>query len=208
MISFRLDLATLVAAGIAPTQARLFAEPLRKACARFDIDTPARVAAFIAQCAVESKRFTQLEEGLFYTTAERVRAVFPSTVPSLAEAAKLTRDPRKLANRVYANRLGNGDEASGDGWRFRGRGIIQLTGRSNYADAAATLNLPLLTSPGLAAEPEYASLTAAWFWHSRKLNFLADAALIDEITRAVNGRAMLHADLRRQLTEEAVRAFA
>lgn len=113
-----IDLARLIAAGIAPTQARVFLAPLSAACARFGISTPARLAAFIGQCAVESGRFTQLEEGLYYTTAERVRAVFPASVLSLGDAARLTRNPQALANRVYAGRNGNGDEASGDGsWR-------------------------------------------------------------------------------------------
>lgn len=200
--------ASLVAAGIAPTQARTFAEPLAAACARFAIHTPARIAAFIGQCAMESAGFTRLEENLNYTTPERIRAVFPSRVKSLADAARLTRNPKGLANVVYAGRLGNGDEASGDGWRYRGRGLIQLTGRDNYVDAADGLALQLVTNPERVAEPPAACMTAAWFWHSRKLNILADSAQWDAITRAVNGPAMLHAAQRRQMTEEAIGAFA
>lgn len=203
-----LDLARLVAAGIAPTQARVFLAPLRAACAAFDIDTPARVAAFLAQCSAESAAFTRLEENLYYTTPERIRAVFPSRVPTIAVAQSLTRNPRALANRVYAGRLGNGDEASGDGWAFRGRGLIHLTGRDNYAEAERALTLPLLAQPEVAAEPTGACLTAAWYWHTRKLNVLADSAQWDAITRAVNGPAMLHAGLRRQLSEEAAQALA
>ena len=199
---------SLIAAGLAPTQARQFAEPLAAACARFDINTPARLAGFVAQCHIESAGFTRLEEGLSYTTPERIRAVFPSRVPSLADAARLVRQPQALANRVYSGRLGNGDEASGDGWRYRGRGIVQLTGRANYADAATALGRPYVEQPELVAQPADACLTAAWFWHSRKLSILADSAQWDAITRAVNGPAMLHADLRRQHAEQALTAFA
>lgn len=202
-----ITVASLIAAGIAPTQARTFAEPLAAACARFAIHTPARIAAFIGQCSMESAGFTRLEESLYYTTPERIRAVFPSRVKSLADAARLTRNPKALANVVYANRLGNGDEASGDGWRYRGRGLVQLTGRDNYVDAADGLAMPLVTNPELAALPAGACMTAAWYWHTRKLNILADSAQWDAITRAVNGPAMLHAAQRRQMTEDAIGAF-
>lgn len=203
-----LTVATLVAAGVGPTQARVFIEPLKAACALFDISTPARVAGFIAQCRVESTNFTTLEESLYYTTPERIKTVFPSSVPSLQVAATLTCRPQALANRVYANRIGNGNEASGDGWCYRGRGIIQLTGRSNYADAAAELNRPYIEHPELVSQPSDACLTAAWYWHTRKLNILADSAQWDAITRAVNGRAMLHAHRRRQYSEEGAMVFA
>jgi len=203
-----ITVANLIAAGIEPTQARQFTAPLSAACARFAINTPVRIAAFVGQCGVESALFTRLEENLFYTTPERIRAVFPSTVTSLMDAAKLTRNPKALANRVYANRLGNRDEESGDGWRYRGRGLIHLTGKSNYESAADGLNLPLVTNPEIAAEPAGACMTAAWFWHTNKLNVLADSSQWSSITRAVNGRAMLHASLRQQRTEQGIKAFS
>ena len=165
------------------------------------------MAGFVAQCRVESADFTRLEENLHYSTPERIRAVFPSRVPSLADAARLVRNPKALANRVYHSRLGNGPEGSGDGYAFRGRGIVQLTGRANYADAAEALARPYVEQPELVAQPSDACLTAAWFWHSRKLSILADSAQWDAITRAVNGPAMLHADLRRQHAEQALTAF-
>lgn len=197
----------LVAAGVPPTQARLFAAPLTAACIRFDINTPARIAGFVAQCRVESGDFTRLEENLFYTTPERICAVFPSRVKSVGDSARLARNPQKLANTVYAGRLGNGGEETGDGWRYRGRGIIQLTGRANYADAAAALGKPYVEQPDLVAQPEDACLTAAWYWHTCKLNLLADSSQWNAITRSVNGPAMLHADLRRQHSERALEAF-
>jgi putative chitinase len=203
-----LTLATLIAAGMPPTQARQFVVPLSEACARFNINTGARLAGFLAQCRVESADFTQLEENLYYTTPERIRAVFPSRVNSLQDAASLTRNPKALANRVYAGKIGNGDEASGDGFRFRGRGLKQLTGRANYADAAAGLGRPYVEQPDLVALPADACLTAAWFWNNAKANHLADSAQWDAITRAVNGPGMLQADLRRQYAESAVMVFA
>lgn len=199
---------TLKAAGIASAQAEVFVDPLSAACARFDIDTPQRLAAFIGQCAVESGCFTALEENLYYTSAQRIQAVWPSRVPNADLAASLVCNPQALANRVYAGRLGNGDEASGDGWRYRGRGLIGITGMINYTLAATALAMPLVTDPDLVAQPEGACLTAAWYWHTHKLNALADAGLVDAITRQVNGPATMHADLRRQYTEKAVSALA
>jgi putative chitinase len=199
---------TLIAAGVPPTQARLFALPLALACTRFDINTPARIAGFVAQCRVESADFTRLEENLRYRTPEVLDLTFRS-VMGLADAAQLIQaGPKAIANRVYANRLGNGSEASGDGWRYRGRGLKQLTGRTNYAEAAVALARPYVERPELVAQPEDACLTAAWFWHTIKGNALADSAQWDAITRAVNGPAMLQAAERRQFSQEAVQAFA
>ena len=203
-----IQVASLVAAGIGPTQARLFEAPLIAACARFGIDTPLRQAAFVAQCAHESRLFTALEEGLWYRSADRIRAIFRGSVPTLAVAQRLVGNPQALANHVYANRNGNRDEASGDGWRYRGRGLIQLTGRSNYTRAAAELGRPYVDQPDLVLEPADACLTAAWFWNAGKLNALADASRIDAITRAINGAAMAGADERRRLFEAALAAFA
>lgn len=203
-----ITLGRLVAAGVPPTQARWFVDPLAAACARFDIVTPARLAGFIAQCRVESADFTRLEEDLRYRNPERLDEVFRSVV-GLEDAARLIKaGPQAIANRVYAGRLGNGNEASGDGWRYRGRGLKQLTGRDNYADAAEALGRPYLEQPDLVARPEDACLTAAWFWHTNKCNVLADSAQWDMITRVVNGPGMLQKNLRRQYSEEAVAAFA
>ncbi len=203
-----LTLANLIAAGVAPTQARAFLAPLSAACARFAINTPARIAGFVAQCRVESVGFTALEESLYYRDPARIMRIWPSRVTSLQQAQSLARNPQGLANVVYANRLGNGDAASGDGWRFRGRGLKQLTGKANYADAAQALNRPYVTDPDLVAQPEDACMTAAWFWHANKLNLLADSAQWDAITRAVNGPGMLQAAERRQFSEEAARVLA
>lgn len=203
-----ISIATLIAAGIAPTQARIFAYPLARACARFDITRPARVAGFVAQCNVESAGFTRLEENLRYRTPEVLDRTFRA-VRGLGDAAQLiAAGPQAIANRVYANRLGNGSEAGGDGWRYRGRGLKQLTGKDNYAQAEDALGRPYLAQPELVAEPEDACLTAAWYWHTNKCNVLADSGQWDAITRIVNGPAMLQAAVRRQYAEEAVAVFA
>ena len=198
---------SLVSAGIAPTQARVFAEPLADACERFGINTPARIAGFIAQCRVESAGFTVLEENLHYSSPERIRRIFPSTVPDLEVAARITRNGKALANRVYGGRLGNGDEASGDGWRFRGRGLKQLTGRYNYTKAALALGEPYVEHPDLVASPGGACLTAAWFWAEHGCNTFANSSQWDAITRVVNGPGMMQAFERRQYSQDAFRAF-
>jgi putative chitinase len=203
-----ITLAHLIASGIAPTQARQFVEPLVLACSRFDINTPARIAGFVAQCRVESAGFTVLEENLRYRTPEVLDRTFRSVVGLEDAAALIKAGPKAIANRVYANRLGNGSEASGHGWLYRGRGLKQLTGRTNYADAASALERPYLRHPDLVATPLDACLTAAWFWHSIGGNQLADSSQWDALTRAVNGPGMLQADLRRQYAEEGIRAFA
>lgn len=202
-----MTVADLIAAGIAPTQAKAFACPLQAACEEFGINTPRSQAAFIAQLAHESQGFTRLEENLYYTTPARIRAVFPSSVRTVEQARWLAGKPQELANCVYAGRLGNGDEASGDGWRYRGRGLIQLTGRHNYKRAADALRLPLIERPDLAAEPKVAARIAGWYWHSHQLNRRAEAGDIDGITAAINGPAALGADERRRITARLLRVL-
>ncbi|MGA0608814.1 glycoside hydrolase family 19 protein [Caldimonas sp. KR1-144] len=201
-----ISLAQLVACGIGPTQARTFVYPINEACQAFDIDTPPRLAAFLAQCKVESRRFADLEEDLTYRRAERIREVFGDRVSSLQQAGTLVGKPEALANVVYANKNGNGDPNSGDGWRYRGRGLIQLTGRANYMAAGAALGMPYKDQPDLVATPRHSCLTAAQFFAANGCNELADSSQIDKITRKVN-RAMLHAAERRQAFEEAVRVL-
>lgn len=203
-----MEIRDLIACGLSPTAAKRFHPHLAAACARFAINTPARIAAFIAQLRVESGEFSRVEENLWYTTPERIHRVWPSRFSGPAEAAAFCRNPQALANRVYANRIGNGNEASGDGWRFRGRGLKQLTGRSNYAEAAQALGRPYVEQPDLVAQDPDACLTAAFFWHSRKLSELADAWQINEITRRVNGSGMLQAADRLSYSDQAVRELS
>lgn len=198
----------LIRLGVHPTQARVFADPLKAAMALHDITTPQRRAAFLAHCILESANFTRLEENLFYTTPERIQAVWPSRFPTVQDAAPFARNPQGLANRVYSNRNGNGDAASGDGWRYRGRGLFQLTGRTNYLRAAQALNQPYITQPDLVAEPSDACLTAAWFWTSNGGNDRIDRGDFNSTTRMVNGPAMLHSKERLALYQRGVEVLA
>lgn len=196
----------LVAAGLPPAVANRFVSALDVATRRFDISSPRRFAAFLGQCRVESGDFTRLQEGLSYSTPARLMAVYPSRFRTVAAAMPYLRNPEALANHVYANRLGNGDGSSGDGWRYAGKGLIQLTGRSNYARASSAIGLDYVSDPDRLLRPLDACLTAAWFFADAGCVALADAWRIDDITRAVNGPAMLHADIRREYSARALRA--
>ena len=167
-------------------RAAQFADPLSSAMSEFEINTAARQAAFLAQIAHESSELARLEESLHYSPS-RIMEVFDRYVSSWADADRLSRSPEKLANRVYADRMGNADDASGDGYRYRGRGLIQLTGRDNYRLAASALHLPLLDKPELLTQPQAACRSAAWYWWSHGCNTLADAGNFMAITKKING---------------------
>ncbi|MEO8296330.1 MAG: glycoside hydrolase family 19 protein [Burkholderiales bacterium] len=203
-----MDVASLIAAGLAPTQAKQFAAPLTAACAQFDISTPARQAAFVAQCEHESAGFVAMEEGLYYRSPERIRMVWPSRFATLADAAQFVANPKALANRVYGGRNGNGDEASGDGWAYRGSGPLGLTGRSNFRRAGLGCGMAFDLSPDLVRKPVAGCLAAAWFFSAHGCNELADRGDIDAITRVINGPAMLGATERRTLFRHAFEAFS
>ena len=156
----------------------------------FEINTPKRVAAFLAQCGHESGGFSVLKENLNYS-ADGLNKIFKKYFPTLESAQPYARQPEKIANKVYANRMGNGDETSGDGWRYRGRGPIQLTGKDNYrAFANDYFEDPqtLLDDPDLLIDHIPTSLLAAvWFWQKNKLNVQADAGDIKMMTKKING---------------------
>lgn len=189
MTTSLITLTQLIAAGINPTTARAFVDHLQSAFERYAINTPRRIAAFIGQCSHESAGFTRLEENLFYTDPARIASTF-SALRQVEEARGYLRQPQALANKVYAGRNGNGDQASGDGWRYRGRGLIQITGRRNYRNAGTATGLPCEAQPDIVAQPNCAALTAAWYWQSNGLNTHADNWQLDAITRAINGPAM------------------
>ncbi|OEJ67247.1 glycoside hydrolase family 19 protein [Magnetovibrio blakemorei] len=168
-----------------PTDIARFATPLAEACAEWSIDTPLRLAAFLAQIAHESGQLRALAENLNYS-AEALLRVFPRHF-SADQAAAYARQPQRIGSRVYANRMGNGDEASGDGWRYRGRGLIQVTGKTNYAACGTALGLDLIAQPELLEQPDPAARSAGWFWHRNGLNRPADARDIETITRRING---------------------
>jgi len=152
----------------------------------YEINTPQRVAAFIAQCAHESGNFVFLKENLNYKAAS-LRKVFPKYFPDDATAAAYANKPEMIANRVYANRMGNGDESSGDGWRFCGRGLIQLTGKNNYTFFAASLDIPLQEASEYLETFEGAVQSACFFWEQNKLNQWADSGDILTLTKRING---------------------
>lgn len=203
-----ITLQQLVDCGIDRDVAGQFELPLDAAMTAFTINTPKRAAAFLAQAAHESIGFTRLQENLSYSTPERLVEVFKNRFNGLADAAQYLRQPEKLANRVYANRLGNGDTASGDGWKYRGRGLFQLTGRANYMAAGDGLGTDYKANPDLVAEPPDAAFTAAWYWAVGNLNAMADVGQIDVITRRINGPAMLGADERRALYQRFLQVLA
>jgi putative chitinase len=168
-----------------------WADALNATFQRFNILTPRQMAAFIGQCGHESGNFRVLQENLNYRAATLLK-LFPRTQRRAwgftpEEAAEYERQPKRIANRIYGNRMGNRDEASGDGYRFRGRGCIQLTGSANYHHAGQALGVDLIMEPDLVATPQYAALTAGWFWNTQKLNALAEAGDWTGLTKRING---------------------
>lgn len=163
--------------------------------AKFQINTPLRLAHFLAQCGHESAGFKATQENLNYS-ADGLNRIFGKYFKTVSAAA-YARQPEKIASRVYASRMGNGDEASKEGYKYRGRGYIQLTGKSNYIEFDKTVDDDIVGNPDLVAS-KYALLSAAWFWNSRSLNNSADKGATDgavtEITRKVNGGTIGLAD--------------
>jgi putative chitinase len=152
----------------------------------YGINTPERVAAFIAQCAHESGGFKFLKENLNYK-AESLLKVFPKYFKTLDEARAYEKKPEKIANKIYGNRMGNGDESTGDGWRYCGRGLIQLTGKENYSWFAASLEIPVEEASEYLETFEGAVQSACWFWEENKLNQWADKKDILTLTKRING---------------------
>jgi putative chitinase len=161
-------------------------DALNKILPDYEIDTPQRVAAFIAQSAHESGNFTALHENLNYR-AVTLRKVFPKYFTTDDMAAQYAGKPELIANRVYGGRMGNGPEESGDGFRYCGRGLIQLTGKSNYQAFAESIETPVEQIPEFLATFEGAIQSACWFWESNNLNQYADSGDIVTMTKRING---------------------
>lgn len=161
-------------------------DALNETCERFQINTPLRIAGFLSQVGHESGGLRFVSENLNYR-AESLMRVWPSRFPSIEKANAYAMQPEKIANHVYCDRMGNGDEASGDGWKYRGRGLIQLTGLDNYAAFAMACDNEALTKPDLVAEPKLAAESAGWFWDTRKLNNYADEQNVVGMTKRING---------------------
>ncbi|TKI08647.1 glycoside hydrolase family 19 protein [Martelella alba] len=184
------------AAGITAELAQKWFTPITAAMAEFGIDTPRRQAAFIAQTAHESQGYSVLAESLYYTDPKRIAILFKTGFdldhdglvdPEEIEFAKgYARNSQKLANRAYANRSGNGPESSGDGYRYRGRGLIQITFKDNYRECGKALALDLLSTPELLTDPLQAARSAAWFWQRWGINAPADKSDMIAVTRKIN----------------------
>jgi predicted chitinase len=192
---------------VAPTvDADVWAAALAVPMATYAIAaTDNRLAAFMGQVAEETGGFTVMQENLHYQAA-RLCAVWPGRFPSLTDAEPYAMNPEKLANKVYAGRLGNGDEASGDGYRFRGMGLIQLTGRSLFTSFGRTVGKSAEDAAAWCLTPEGAAASACWYWATRKLNPYADAWEITEITKLVNG-GLTNLDTRLRLSNAALAAI-
>lgn len=161
-------------------------DALNEILPEYEINTPQRVAAFIAQCAHESGGFRALKENLNYK-AESLVKVFPKYFPTLDLAKQYEKQPEKIANKIYGGRMGNGDESTGDGFRYCGRGLIQLTGKENYSWFAASLEMPVEDLPEYLGTFEGAVQSACWFWETNNLNQWADKDDILTLTKRING---------------------
>jgi putative chitinase len=192
----------IVAAGVKQATAEKWADAVANACAEFSISTPQRIAGFLSQCAHESGGFERLQENLNYS-ADGMAGIWPKRFAVLGPDGKpvkkdgknqpnkfalaLHRKPEMIANVVYSNRMGNGPTESGEGWKYRGRGLKQLTGKDNHRACSAGLGVDLVSNPDLLLEPVYAARSAAWFWSTNKCNAFADAEDIEGLTRKING---------------------
>lgn len=166
-------------------------DPFNETFQRFGILTPAQQASWIGQCGHECGNFRIMEENLNYR-APTLLKLFPKTPKrqwgfTPEEAVAYEKQPQKIANRIYSNRMGNRDEASGDGWRFRGSGFLQLTGHANFYHAGQALGVDFVMQPELVRTPMYAAQTAGWFWQTHKLNQYADNGDFVTMTKRING---------------------
>ena len=199
----------MVGTGAKQEVAQQWQSAIQSACDKYDISNRRRVAMFLANVGVECASLTKLVENLNYS-AERMAVVWPSRFLTLDKdgnkvpnelAYKLQRNPEALANNVYANRMGNRDESSGDGWKYRGQGPIMITGRENISNCAKAIGMDLVNQPELLQEPEAGALSAAWFWSRRELNRAADLDMFSQSVKKINGALPSeanHGELRRQ----------
>jgi len=164
----------------------LYVDALNTAMSESNINTKNRVAGFLAQCCHESGSFSLVVENLNYS-ADGLQKIFHKYFPDATIATEYARHAEKIANRVYASRMGNGDEASGDGWKFKGRGLIQLTGKNNYVACGAALQQDLVANPAYLETPIGAARSAGWYWSHHGLNEAADANDITKMTKLING---------------------
>jgi putative chitinase len=159
-------------------------EALQTVFDKYDLSTAQRQSSFIGQCQHESNNFKSLEENLHYSAAGLMRT-WPSRFPSADVAEQFANNPEKIANKVYAGRMGNTED--GDGWAYHGRGLIQLTGKDNYRNCGEGIGMDLISNPELLLQPKGAALSAGWFWGKRGLNALSDSQDYETMTKRING---------------------
>lgn len=181
---------------------RIWVAALEPAWERFGVTTPCRQAAFLAQAGHESAQFGVLRENLSYGI-RGLMATWPARFPNEQAAVPFARQPQRLANWVYAGRLGNGPYESGDGYRYRGGGLLQITGRAQYEAAGAALGVPLVDAPQKIEQPAVAALASAWWWNEHGCNELADASEFDRLTEVINGPLKLGLEERKAIWQRA-----
>jgi putative chitinase len=212
----------IVAAGVNQATAQKWVDAVAAACQEFNIDTPQRIAGFLSQCAHESGGFERLQENLNYS-ADGMAGIWPKRFAVLGPDGKpvkkdgknqpnkfalaLHRKPEMIANVVYSGRMGNGPTESGEGWKYRGRGLKQLTGKTNHSNCSKGLGVDLVDNPDLLLEPIYAARSAAWFWSTNKCNVFADAEDIEGLTRRING-GLIGLEDRKKRYASAMRSFS
>lgn len=197
------SLDNIIAAGVKPDVAAKWLAPIQVTCEKFQINTPERIAGFLSQCAHESGGFTMLEENLNYRAAT-LAACWPNRFAELDDKKKPKRDakgaliptkvalaiekqPERIANMVYSSRMGNGPAESGEGFAYIGRGLKQLTGKDNYTRCGNAIGADFVNNPKLLLEPQYAALSAGWFWSANKCDQFADKKDIEGLTKRING---------------------
>jgi putative chitinase len=212
----------IVAAGVKQATAEKWVDAVAAACQEFTINTPQRIAGFLSQCAHESGGFERLQENLNYS-ADGMAGIWPKRFAVLGPDKKpvkkdgknqpnkfalaLHRKPEMIANVVYSGRMGNGPTESGEGWKYRGRGLKQLTGKDNHRACSAGLGVDLVENPDLLLEPVYAARSAAWFWSTNKCNNFADSGDIEGLTKRING-GLIGIDDRKKRYANAVRSLS
>jgi len=195
------------ATGCSQANALMYVTHINAATAAYQINTPKRLAGFLSQISAESNGFSQTLESLNYASDIQLHRTFPSFFRTVSQTREYVGSPQKVANLVYGDRLGNGPAASGDGYKYRGRGLIMLTGKTNYETAGKALGQNFVADPNLVTYPEHASMAAAWFWASRGLNTIADSGDVTKMTLTVTGN-INGAEKRERLYNNALRAIA
>ena len=212
----------IVAAGVKQATAEKWARAVSLACQEFGIDTAQRIAGFLSQCAHESGGFERLQENLNYS-ADGMAGIWPKRFAVLGPDKKpikkdgknqpnkfalaLHRKPEMIANVVYSGRMGNGPTESGEGWKYRGRGLKQLTGKDNHRACSEGLGVDLVENPDLLLDPVYAARSAAWFWATNKCNSFADSSDIEGLTKRING-GLIGIDDRKKRYASAMRSLS